>query len=181
MPSLELGLPVNCEGRLFLAHFVVVADLVALYHIFDVDRLADIDVVVEKTGGSEVVRRMVGTRRLDMRWFWSTWLQEALLHLLINVQVALLDPGHDFHLFSDFAPPSLLPNRQTSSFLLFSVCWSPSRPLFPEIPLIFDSDPQTPDFFCGFAGSALAAHLVSCSRLSQSFSWAEPPLSEVFL
>ena len=98
-----------------MAHFVAVADT------FVVDRSADIDVVVEKTGDSGAERRVV-RQKLDRRWFWSKWLLEVRLHLLlIDAQVVLLNPSHDLHLFYDFVPPSLWPNHQTSSFLLFSV------------------------------------------------------------
>ena len=60
-------------------------------------------VVVEKTQDAGAVRS-VGRQRLDMRWFWSKWLEEVLPLLLIDAQAALLDPRHDFHLFFDFAP-----------------------------------------------------------------------------
>ena len=170
---LGLVLLVNCEGHLFVADFVAVADT------FVVDRyVADID--VGEWAGDSGAERSVGMQMLDMRWFWSKWLQEVLPLHLIDAQDALLDLRHDFHLSCDLAPPSLLPNHQTSSFLLFSVD-SPSHPPFSEIPLTFDSDLQIPDFSCGFAGFALAAHLVSCSTMIQCYSWAAAPLSEVFL
>ena len=60
---LELVPLVNCEGHLFVADFVAVADS------FLVDKPADNDVaVVEKTEDSGAVRS-VGRQRLDTRWF----------------------------------------------------------------------------------------------------------------
>ena len=152
---------VNCEGHLFVADFVAVADT------FVVDRyVADID-VVERTGDSGA-ERSVGMQMLDMRWFWSKWLQEVLPHLLIDAQVALLDPRHDFLLFCDFAPPLLWPNHQTSSCLLVSVYHTSHQP-YSEIPPIFDCNLQIPDFFGGSAGFALAVRFVSCPRRIQCY------------
>ena len=143
------------------------ADFVAVVDTFVVDRLADIEVVVEKTVDSGAVRR-VGMQRLDTRWFWSKWLQEVLPHLLTDAQVALLDPRHDFYLFFGFAPLSLWPNHQTSSCLLVSV-YRTSRLPYSKIPLILDSDLQIPDFFGGSAGFALAVRFVSCPRRIQYY------------
>ena len=79
---LGLVLLVNCEGHLFVADFVAVADT------FVVDRyVADIDVV--EWAGDSGAERSVGMQMLDMRWFWSKWLEEVLPLLLIDAQAAL--------------------------------------------------------------------------------------------